>query len=116
MVRGIRGAITVEHNTAEDILAAAGQLLERIVAENDVDLSAVAAVHFSATPDLNRAFPARAARMMGWLDVPLFCHVEMDVPGSLPRCIRILMLVNTDKPQDRIRHVYLGETRRLREL
>lgn len=116
MVRGIRGAVAVDQNTAEVIVAATGKLLEQIVMENRVDLKEIAAVHFSATPDLDQAFPAHAARLMGWRDVPLFCHVEMNVPGAMPRCIRVLMLVNTEQEQDQIRHIYLGETRRLREL
>lgn len=115
MIRGIRGAVSVERNTAEEILSATGNLLRQMVEENSVVLTDIAAVHFSATPDLNGAFPARAAREMGWNEVPLFCCVEIDVPGSLSRCIRVLMLVNTDLQQDRVRHIYLGECRSLRD-
>jgi chorismate mutase len=114
MVRGIRGAVAAEANTAESILEATRQLLEQMTVENEVVLTDIAAVHFSATPDLNAAFPARAARQLGWNHVPLFGHLEMDVPGALARCIRVLMLVNTTRAQDQVNHIYLGETRRLR--
>jgi len=114
-VRGIRGAVAAEANTAEAILSATRELLQQMIAGNNVKITDIAAIHFSATPDLNAAFPARAARQLGWEAVPLFGHLEMEVPGALPRCIRVLMLVNTALPQDQIRHIYLGETRRLRE-
>lgn len=114
MVRGIRGATDVSGNNAELILSATRLLLEQMTDENSVNIEDIAAVHFSSTPDLNSAFPAKAARLMGWDNVPLFGSAEIDVPDSLPRCIRILMLVNTDKPQDSIKHVYLGSTCRLR--
>lgn len=116
MVRGIRGAVAAEANTAEAILEATRQLLEQMIVNNAVALSEIAAVHFSATPDLNAAFPARAARQLGWDSVPLFGHLEMDVPGAVSRCIRVLMLLNTEKSQDQIHHIYLGETRWLRDL
>ncbi len=116
MVRGIRGAIDIADNTVELILSATRMLLERMVLENQVKTEDIAAVHFSATPDLNQAFPARAARLMGWQHVPLFCHAEIDVPNSLPRCIRILMLLNSEQPQELINHIYLGKTHKLREL
>lgn len=115
-VRGIRGATTAAGNTPGEIYLATGELLSELVKVNQFETDQVAAVFFSATPDLNSAFPARAAREMGWLQVPLFCHVEIDVPHSLPRCIRILMLINTDLDQDQINHVYLKETSGLREL
>lgn len=113
--RGIRGATTVENNLPEEIIAATRELLERIMENNSIDTGDIAAIFFSATPDLNGAFPAKAARDMGWLDVPLFCMAEIDVPGSLSRCIRIMMLVNTTLEQAKIKHVYLKETIRLRE-
>ncbi len=116
MVRGIRGAIDVKSNTAELIITAASALLERMKEENQVKIEDIAAIHFSATPDLNSVFPAKAARLMGWENVPLFGHAEIEVPGSLPRCIRILMLVNTDKPQEIMKHVYLGAAYRLKDI
>jgi len=113
--RGLRGATTATDNTAEEIITATRVLLTRMVKENAIDTGDIAAVFFSATPDLNSAFPARAAREMGWVDVPLFCMVEIDVPESLQKCIRIMMLVNTTLEQDQVNHIYLKETITLRQ-
>ena len=107
LVRGIRGATTVESNTREEILAAAGELLQAIVQANDLPHEHVASIIFTTTPDLNAEFPAVAARELGWTDVALECMHEMNVPGSLPRCLRILMHVNTDRSPGEIRHIYL---------
>lgn len=112
--RGIRGATGVDTNDAETIVGATRRLLERIVAANGLQEEDVASVIFTATPDLDAAYPARAAREMGWVNVPLLCVQEMAVAGSLPRCIRVLMLWNTDRPPNRVRHVYLGRARALR--
>ncbi len=112
--RGVRGAIGVDGNNAESILAATRELLEHIVAANGLHAGDLAGVVFTATPDLNAAYPARAARDMGWVDVPLLCTQEMRVAGSLPRCIRVLLLWNTEKSAAQIRHVYLGRARVLR--
>jgi chorismate mutase len=105
--RGIRGAITVDSNNGQDILAASRELLEEMVRANDVQPEDVASIFFSTTPDLNAEFPALAAREMGWTDAALLCTHEMAVPGSLPACLRILLLVNTEKRADEIVHVYL---------
>ena len=105
--RGIRGATTAEENSALAILDATRQLLIRMVAANRVDSVDVASAIFTVTPDLTAAFPARAAREMGWRHVPLLDAQEVAVPGSLPRCIRVLVLCNTDRSQEEIRHVYL---------
>jgi len=112
--RGIRGATSVEINNADAIIAATRELLERIVAANDLRVEDVAGAIFTATPDLDAAYPACAAREMGWVRTPLLCMQEMAVAGSLPRCIRVLVLWNTERPPDQIRHVYLGEARALR--
>ncbi len=112
--RGIRGAICVDINDAGAIVAATRELLERIIAANGVRVEDIAAVIFTATSDLDAAYPARAAREMGWASVPLLCTQEMAVAGSLPRCIRVLVLWNTDRPAEQVRHVYLGEARNLR--
>ena len=112
--RGIRGAITVAANDADAIVAATRKLLARIVALNGVQVEDVVSVVFSATPDLNAAYPARAAREMGWGNTPLMCVQEMAVTGSLPRCVRVLVQWNTDRRAERIQHVYLGEARVLR--
>jgi chorismate mutase len=113
-VRGIRGATSVDVNDAEPIIAATRELLERIVAANGLATEDVASVIFTATSDLDAAYPARAARDMGWVHVPLLCMQEMAVVGSLPRCIRVLVLWNTDRPAGQIRHVYLRRARALR--
>ena len=107
--RGIRGAISVDANTPEAIATATSELLERIVAANDVTLEDVTSVIFTATPDLNATYPARAARGLGWVSTPFLCVQEMQVAGSLPHCLRVLLLWNTDKLPNQIRHVYLGE-------
>ncbi|MCD6554504.1 MAG: chorismate mutase [Anaerolineae bacterium] len=112
--RGIRGATSVEANDAGAIITATRELLEHIVAANNLAVEDVVSVIFTATPDLNAAYPARAAREMGWVHVPLLCMQEMNVEGSLPSCIRVLVLWNTDRPPTQIRHVYLGRARALR--
>lgn len=112
--RGIRGAIAVEVNQAEAIVTATRKLLECMVTVNQIAAGDVASVIFSTTPDLDADVPARAAREMGWHNVPLLCLQEMHVPGSLPCCIRILIHWNTDRSAKEIQHVYLGEARSLR--
>ena len=112
--RGIRGAISVDNNDAEAITVATRELLERIVAANELSVEDAATVVFTATSDLDAAYPAHAAREMGWVNVPLLCMQEMAITGSLPRCIRVLVLWNTDRPPDQIRHVYLGKAHALR--
>ena len=112
--RGIRGASTVDTNTREAILQAATELLSQMVLANGVQPDEVASVFFTTTRDLNADFPALAARQMGWNDVALLCAHEMDVPGSLPMCLRILLHVNTEKRPEEIVHVYLRGARVLR--
>ena len=113
-VRGIRGATTAAENTKEAILEATTELIRSLVEANGIDLDDVAATLITTTRDLNAEFPALAARRMGWTNAALLCGHEMQVPDALPNCIRILMLVNTDKgPQD-LAHVYLREAENLR--
>jgi chorismate mutase len=112
--RGIRGATSVEANDAEAIVAATRELLACIVTANDLAVEDVASAIFTATPDLDTAYPALAAREMGWSDVPLLCMQEMAVVGSLPRCIRVLLLWNTNRSADQVQHVYLNQARVLR--
>lgn len=113
-VRGVRGATTVSHNRAEDIIAATEDLLQQMVEENAVDLSEVVSVIFTLTEDLDAVFPAEAARRIGFVDVPLMCAREINVPGSVRRCIRVLMHVNTTAPQCAMNHIYLGDAKSLR--
>lgn len=113
-VRGVRGAITVERDDATLLLDATERLLRQIVAENDIRSEDVASALFTLTPDLCSQFPAVAARRMGWTRVPLLNFTEIAVPDGLPRVIRVLLHVNTDKRQDQIVHVYLDGARVLR--
>ena len=112
--RGIRGATTVENNTKEDIVSATKVLLTQIVSANDINPDDVASVIFTTTKDLNAEFPAVAARMLGWNHTALICSHEMDVPGSLKMCIRILIHLNTDKSAQEITHVYTKGAKNLK--
>jgi chorismate mutase len=105
--RGIRGATTVNNDTVDDILRESKELLQMMIDANGVKPEDVACAIFTTTTDLNAAFPATAARQLGWTDVPLMCSKEIDVPGSLKGCIRILILYNTEKSADDIVHVYV---------
>lgn len=112
--RGVRGATTCEANTREAILAATRELLELIIERNGIHVDDVASAIFTTTTDLNAEFPAVAARALGWTDTALLCGHEMQVPGSLPRCIRVLIHWNTDRRPDEIVHVYIRGARDLR--
>ena len=112
--RGIRGATTVEANSADAILAATRELLARMVQVNGVEAGDVASAFFTVTAGLTAAFPAKAAREIGWQHVPLLDAQEIPVPGSLDHCIRVLLHWNTDKPQEEIHHVYLRDAASLR--
>jgi chorismate mutase len=114
LCRGVRGATTADANTRDDILTATRQLLALMIRINGIEPEDVASAIFSLTRDLDAEFPALAARQLGWLDVPLLCTYEVDVPGSLRHCVRVLIHWNTGKPQDEIRHVYVKEAERLR--
>lgn len=108
-VRGVRGAITVSENTQDAILAGTAQMLEEIIKLNSMEAEEVASVILTVTPDLNAAFPAKAVRAIdGWDLVPLMCSTEIPVPGSLEKCVRALVLFNTDKSLGEIHHVFLG--------
>lgn len=113
--RGIRGAITVTANNKESIIAASKELLEEMVQANGIEINEVAAIFFTTTSDLNAEFPAAATRELGWPQhLALLCGHEMNVPNSLPHCLRILMLVNTERGTEKIKHIYLREARRLK--
>lgn len=112
--RGIRGATIAEANTAEAIYAATGEMLAKLVEANHIEERDVAAVYFTTTPDLNAGFPAAAARQMGRNSTALMGGTEIDVPGSLSRCIRVLILVNTDLEADKLVNLYLNGTDVLR--
>ena len=114
LCRGVRGATTADANTREAILAATRQLLALMIRINGIEPEDVGSAIFSLTRDLDAEFPALAARQLGWLDVPLLCTYEVDVPGSLRRCVRVLMNWNTDKPQREVHHVYVKDAVKLR--
>lgn len=114
-VRGVRGAIDVSEDRSESILAATKELLSAILEANPTLHSEdLASGIFTTTEDLSDAYPAQAAREMGWNAVPMICSREIPVPGGLARCIRVLLQWNTDLPQQAIRHVYLGAAASLR--
>lgn len=112
--RGVRGAITVEENTAEVIHDGARELLTAMAEENGFEIADLVSVIFTATPDLDAAYPAAAARALGWTATPLLCMQEMAVAGSLARCIRVLVHWNTDRAPSEVRHVYLRGAQVLR--
>jgi chorismate mutase len=114
-VRGIRGATVAHKDQAEVVLSASRELLQAILEANPtLSLQDIASATFTLTNDLTAAYPAKAARQLGWTNVPMICACEIPVPGSLPGCIRVLIHWNTDLPQSAIKHVYLGEARSLR--
>ena len=113
-VRGVRGAITVERDEAALLIEATERLLRAIVVENDLRTEDIASALFTLTPDLVSQFPAVAARRIGWTMVPLLNFTEIAVPGSLARCIRVMLHVNTEKRQAEIVHVYLDGAQVLR--
>jgi len=114
--RGIRGASIVSANNKESILAATEELLVEMTQANKIEIKNIAAIFFTTTSDLDAEFPAVATRKLGWPpNLALLCGHEMNVPNDLPRCLRILMLVNTDKEPEEITHVYLGEAKKLKD-
>jgi chorismate mutase len=112
--RGVRGATTVEANTPEAILEATTELLAEMMRANDLAVDDLASAFFTTTPDLNAEFPAVAARTLGWDHLALLCGHEMNVPGSLAMCLRILLHVNTEKEAQQLVHVYLRGAQALR--
>jgi chorismate mutase len=113
-LRGIRGAITADSNNKEEIINRTREMLEELISKNGINTPDIASAIFSVTEDLNAEFPAVAARQIGWTYTPLFCAKEIDVPGSLKNCIRVLIHVNSDKPQEDMVHAYLRDAERLR--
>jgi chorismate mutase len=113
-VRAIRGAIQVEANTAEAIAAGTKELLAEILRANSLKVEQVISVLLTATPDLNAAFPAAAAREVGFEATPLLCAVEIDVQGALPRVVRAMVTVETESKPAEIAHIYLAGAKALR--
>lgn len=113
--RGIRGAITVDENSASAIHEATRVLLSEIIKENNITKDDIAYAFFTMTADLNADFPAKTARVeLGWDDVPMMCAVEIPVEGSIEKCIRVLVTINTTLDKSQIKHVYLGGAKKLR--
>ncbi len=114
-VRGIRGATTVCEDNSDAILSATRELLLAILEANpSLQAEDIASAFFTVTEDLSAVYPAQAARSLGWEDVPLMCAREIPVPGSLPCCIRVMILWNSELTQKEIHHVYLREAVQLR--
>ncbi|MER1985431.1 MAG: chorismate mutase [Solibacillus sp.] len=115
MIRGIRGAITIEQDKPELIWQETAKLVLEVAKANEIAPEDIASITISTTPDIKSAFPARSVREMdGWQFVPIMCMHEMDVPGALPLCIRVLIHANTDIPQQAIHHIYLNDAVKLR--
>lgn len=112
--RGVRGAITVRRNDAEEILAATRELLQALVHANGMEVDDITSVYFTTTVDLTATYPALGARQLGWYDAALMCGHEMNVPGSLPYCIRVMIHWNTTKTPQEIKHIYLRDAKSLR--
>ena len=113
-VRGIRGATVVVADDRDMVLTATQELLETLIAASDIAIGDTASIMFTMTPDLQSAHPAQAARRLKWKDTPLLGAAETEIPGGLPRCIRVLMHVNTDRAAAAIKHVYLHKAQKLR--
>jgi len=115
-LRGVRGAIVASQDTPEAVLSATRELLQAIQGSNPgLAPDDLASALFTVTPDLVSQYPAKAARELGWQEVPLICALEIPVPGGLAHCIRVLLHWNCDLPQSAIHHVYLGKAARLRQ-
>ncbi|WP_331093870.1 chorismate mutase [Lacisediminihabitans sp.] len=113
-VRAIRGAIQLDSDDRDHLLRSTAELISKALHANEIDTEALISVMFTATPDVTSEFPALAARELGLGDVPLMCAVEMNVPGAMPRVIRLMALVETDTPRKYIQHTYLRGAAALR--
>lgn len=113
-IRALRGAVTADRNERDEIVAATSELLEALLARNAVDPEDLVSMIFTATPDLDAEFPAIAARRLGLAHVPLLCSVELGVQDALPRCVRVLVHLYTDRAPEGLQHVYLRDARELR--
>jgi chorismate mutase len=113
-VRAVRGATQVVADDRDEVLAATAELLQAVLTRNGLTAEDLISVLFTATPDLRSEFPAYAARQMGLVDVPLMCAAEIDVPGAMPRVLRLLAHVETSASRREVRHVYLRGAAALR--
>ena len=110
----MRGAVTADEDAKDEIISSTTELLEEMLDRNDVGTEDVVFIIFTATGDLTAEFPAAAARKIGLSHIPVICARELEVEGSLPRTVRVMMLINTDKAREGLRHVYLKDARQLR--
>jgi chorismate mutase len=113
-VRAVRGAVQVGGNDRADILTGTTELVTEVMSRNELSTDDVISVLFTATPDLNAEFPALAARKLGFQEVPLLCASEIDVPGAMPKVVRLMMHIETSKPRSAVQHVYLHGAQALR--
>src|SRR2546429_381563 len=113
-VRAVRGATQVDHDDRNQILEASAELVSAVLDRNELSADDIISIVFTATPDLTAEFPAYAARQLGLVDVPLLCASEIAVPGAMPRVLRVLAHVETDRERSAVRHVYLGGAAALR--
>lgn len=114
MVRAVRGATTVEINNTDEIIRETEELLKKIIEENSIETDDIISVFFSVTKDLDAVFPAVAARRLGWTNIALMCTNEIDVPGSLEKCIRVLIHFNTNKKNEEMKYIYMKRAKSLR--
>ena len=114
-IRAVRGATTVDADTAEAVYPRVQELLAEMLRRNDIDHDDLVSVFFTATQDLTSVFPATAAREIGFGDVPLICAAEIDVVGATPRCVRVMLHVYTERARERIHHTYLHGAQGLRD-
>jgi chorismate mutase len=115
VVRALRGATTTEADTSEQVTERTNELLAAVLEQNDAHLDDLISVLFTATSDLTSMFPATAARELGFGEVPLLCATEIEVPGSTPRCIRVMLHLHTAKSRSELHHVYLHGAKGLRD-
>ena len=113
-VRAVRGAVQLASDDRAEVLAGTAELVTEVMARNELTTDDVISVLFTATSDLTSEFPALAARQLGFQEVPLLCAAEINVPGAMPRVVRLMMHVETDKPRSAVHHVYLRGAAALR--
>ncbi len=114
VVRAVRGAVQISSNDRDAVLAGTTELVTEVMSRNGLSTDDVISVLFTATPDLTAEFPALAARKLGFQEVPLLCASEIDVPGAMPRIVRLMMHIETSKPRSALQHVYLRGAAALR--
>lgn len=113
-VRGIRGATSVSENSEASILNGTKELLKIMIDKNEIPIDEICSIFFSATNDLNKVFPAKAARDLGLKNTPLICMRELDIENDIKFAIRVLIHVNTLKKQNDMKHIYLNDAKKLR--